>query len=92
MTRAKAAALSAAFAAAPLVAANGDEYQFIDPTTYPAANVSHSALSDAVAFDTGVLSAEGGAEDLEARSRSDEYSAAIALDTTKVAPFVIFIR
>ena len=90
--KAATAALSAAMAAAPLAATNGDEYQFIDPTTYPAANVSHSALSDAITLDTGVLSEVSVADDLEARSRSDECSAAIALNATKVHTFIISIQ
>ena len=90
--KAAATAIAAAMATAPLAATNGDEYQFIDPTTYPAANVSHSALSGAIALDTGVLSAVGATDDLEARSRSDECSAAIALNATKLKTFIISIR
>ena len=92
-TKAAAAALSAAFVAAPLAAANGDEYQFIDPTTYPAENPSHSMMSDEVALETGALRVMGDAETLEARSRTHGYSAAIALNAQKWTPgFIISVR
>ena len=90
--RAATAALTAAMAAAPIAAANGDEYQFIDPATYPAANVSHSASSDAIMLTAGAVPAFGGSDDLEARSRSSDSSVAIALDTTKFQATMIFIR
>ena len=91
--KAAAAALSAAFVAAPLAAANGDEYQFIDPTTYPAENPSHSMMSDEVALETGALRVMGDAETLEARSRTHGYSAAIALNAQKWTPgFIISVR
>ena len=91
--KAAAAALSAAFVAAPLAAANGDEYQFIDPTTYPAENPSHSMMSDEVALETGALRVMGDAETLEARSRTYGYSAAIALNAQKWTPgFIISVR
>ena len=89
--KAAAAALSAAMAAAPLAAANGDEYQFIDPTTYPAANVSHSARSAAITVDAGALRVASASDDLEARSRTKCSSNVIELETTKFnAMLIIF--
>ena len=90
--KAAAAALSAAFVAAPLAAANGDEYQFII-SGYPADNPSHSMMSDEVALETGALRVMGDAETLEARSRTYGYSAAIALNAQKWTPgFIISVR
>lgn len=91
--KAAAAALTAAFATAPLAAANGDEYQFIDPTTYPAENPSHSIMSGEVLLETGALRVMGDADTLEARSRTQCYSAAIALNAQKWTPgFVISVK
>ena len=87
--KAAAAALSAAFVAAPLAAANGDEYQFVDPTTYPAANPSHSAMSDECELETGALRVMADADALEARSCTMDYSSAIALDASKWTPGLI---
>ena len=89
--KAATAALTAAMAAAPLAAANGDEYQFIDPTTYPAKNVSYSARSSAVTVDAGALRIAGAPDDLEARSRTRGASAAILLDATKFHGSVLFV-
>ena len=89
--KAATAALTAAMAAAPLAAANGDEYQFIDPTTYPAENVSYSARSSAVTVDAGALRIAGAPDDLEARSRTRGASAAILLDATKFHGSVLFV-
>ena len=87
-----AAALTAAMAAAPLAAANGDEYQFIDPTTYPAANVSHSARSAAMELETGALRIAAAAGGLEARSRIKGASSAIALETSKFHALLIIFH
>ena len=83
------AALSAAMAAVPLAAANGDDYQFIDPTTYPAANVRHSAKSSPVAIETGAMRITGATDDLEARSHARGVSSAIALNASKMNTFFI---
>ncbi len=96
MTRKKAAvaALTAAMAAAPLEAANGDEYQFIvsgDPVA--AATVgSSSARSDEITLETGALRVAGSADDLEARSRTAVASVAIALNATKFRTFIMTVR
>ena len=96
MTRKKAAAaaLTAAITAAPLAAANGDEYQFIvsgDPIA--AATVgSSSAISDEITLETGALRVVGSADDLEARSRTTGASVAIALNATKFRTFIMSVR
>ena len=91
--KAAAAALTAAFAAsAPLAAANGDEYQFIAPASYPAENPSYPAVSDAIALETGAMRTAGMAGELEARSRSSGFSSAIALNAMKFRIFIITIR
>ena len=90
--KAAAAALTAAMAAAPLAAANGDEYQFIDPATYPAANVSHSARSAAMELETGALRVASAAGGLEARSRTRGASNAIALETSKFHALLIIFH
>ena len=96
MTRRKAAAaaLTAAMAAAPLAAANGDEYQFIvsgDPVAAETAG-SSSASSDEITLETGALRVAGTANDLEARSRSNGASIAIALNATKFRTFIMTFR
>lgn len=90
--KAAAAALSVAFAAAPLMGANGDEYQFIDPDTYPAANYSHKASSSVVSLNAGAVPVAGVAVDLEARSRSNGISAAITLNATQFRGFYISFK
>ena len=89
--KAAAAALTAAFTAAPLASASGDEYQFIDPTTYPAENVSYSARSSAIELDTGALRVASVSDNLEARSRTKGASAAILLDATKWHGMIISV-
>ena len=95
MTRKKAAAaaLTAAITAAPLAAANGDEYQFIvsgDPIA--AANPSYPAASGATTLETGAMRIAGTAGELEARSRSNGASVAIALNSTKFRTFIMTFR
>ena len=96
MTRKKAAAaaLTAAMAAAPLAAANGDEYQFIisgDPIAAAIAR-SCSEPSDAITLETGALRVAGTANDLEARSRSNGASIAIALNAMMFRTFIMTVR
>ena len=77
---------------APIATADGDGYQFIDDTTYPALNVSHSALSPAITLETGAIRVLGSAERLEARSRSQRMSDAIRLNALKLSLFIITFR
>ena len=89
--RAAAAALTAAITTAPLAAANGDEYQFIDPATYPARNESYTARSSATTIDAGALRVASVSDNLEARSRTKGASAAILLDATKWHGMIISV-
>ena len=89
--KAAAAALTAAMAAAPLAAANGDEYQFII-SGYPAVNYSHKASSTAVTLNAGAIPVAGVSGDLEARSHSSGRSAAITLDALPFKGFYMSIR
>ena len=96
MKRKKAAAVALAAAAAtmvtaPLASANGDEYQFIDPATWPADNPSYSAKSTAIALEAGALRVSGASGDLEARSRSRKSSNVIALDSTKFHALMVIV-
>ena len=92
MRRPAMAALSAALAAAPLAAANGDEYQFIDPTTYPAANYSYATSSSAITLNAGAVPVAGVSGDLEARSRSNSSSTAIMLNALPFKGSYLTIR
>ena len=74
--KAATAALAAAFTAAPLASASGDEYQFIDPTT---------------AVDSGALRVASVSDNLEARSRTKGASSAIMLDATKWHGMIISV-
>ena len=90
--KAAAAALTAAMAATPLAAANGDEYQFIDPTTYPAANYSYATSSSAITLNAGAVPVAGVSGDLEARSRSNSSSTAIMLNALPFKGCYLTIR
>lgn len=85
------AAVATALVTSTLASANGDEYQFIDPTTYPAANESYSARSSAITVDAGALRVASVSDYLEARSRTRGASAAIPLDATKFHGSVIYV-
>ena len=90
--KAAAAALTAAMAATPLAAANGDEYQFIDPPTYPAANYSYATSSSAITLNAGAVPVAGVSGDLEARSRSNSSSTAIMLNALPFKGCYLTIR
>lgn len=79
-------------AGVPMGAANGGEYQFIDPSSYPAANASYSSRSVGVQLNTGALRVACKATGLEARSRSKMASAAGALKATKFSTFILTFR
>jgi hypothetical protein len=92
--KAAAAALSAAMAVAPLGAVNGDEYPFIlsgDPSAAETVGCS-SVSSTAITLRTGALRIAGDAADLEARSRSNGASVAIALNARKVLGVIMTLR
>ena len=89
--KAAAAALTAAIAAAPLAAANGDEYQFII-SGYPAANYSHTENSSAITLNAGAVPVVSAAGDMEARSHSDGTSTAITLNALPFKGFYMSIK
>ena len=89
--RAALASVATILSTAPLSSANGDEYQFVDPTTYPAENVSYSARSAAIAVDAGALRVASVSDNLETRSRTKGASAAILLDATKWHGMIISV-
>ena len=95
MTRkmAAAAALSAAMAAAPLAAANGDEYQFIVSGEVVAATTGCSADSSATAALVSGPLADGVLYDseLEARYRTMDESNTCSLRSDR-AGFIISFR
>ena len=89
------AAMSAALAAAPLAAANGDEYQFIisgDPVAAETAGISSSS-SETVPLTVGTLS-DGFVHEseFEARSRTVDESATSALRFDKFKSIIISFR
>lgn len=93
--KAAVAALTAAMAAAPLAAANGDEYQFIisgDPIAAETADCS-SASSATAALTVGTLS-DGFVCDseFEARSRTTDESSARALRSDKFKGMIISFK
>ena len=97
MTKRKAAtaALTAAIAAAPLAAANGDEYQFIvsgDPVAAETAGISSSS-SETVPLTVGTLS--GGfvhESEFEARSRTVDESSTNVLRSDKFKGIIISVK
>ena len=90
--RAATAALTAAMAAAPIAAANGDEYQFIDPATYPAANVSYPSASEPTALVPGAIVATADASGTDLRSGTSDASEGIALRSDKALAIMIVVR
>ena len=91
-TKAAAAALSVAMAAAPLAAADVEAYQYIISTPYPEANVHHSSASEPTMLDSGALRVAGVSKELEARYRSCASSFAVALNALEFKTFIITVR
>ena len=94
-TKAAAAALASAMAAAPLTAARGDGYQYIlsgDPVAAETAD-SSSASSATSSLTNGTL-ADGYvlASELEARSRTTGESALTALRSDKFNATIIIFK
>ena len=91
--KAAAAALTAAMAAAPLAAANGDEYQFIisgDPVAAETED-SCSASSEATALTSGTLADEIVYDsELEARYRTMDDSNTCSLRSDKAGLVISF--
>ena len=91
-SKAAAAALSVAMAAAPLSAADDDSYRYIISTPYPEANVYPSAVSAPSSIDAGAYRVAGVAKELEARFRSCSRSVVIALNAMEFKTFIITFR
>ena len=92
--KAAAAALTAAIAAAPLAAANGDEYQFIisgDPVAAKTVNSSESA-SIGTALVTSTRTSPTAAASLEARYRTFDESVGIKLRTDSPKGMIISVK
>ena len=89
----KAAALTGAIAlaAAQPAATAGDGYQFI-VSGYPAANPSHSDVSDGASLAVGVLGDISAADALEARARASDDSAGTALRSDEFTAMMIIFR
>ena len=92
--KAAAAALTAAIAAAPLAAANGDEYQFIisgDPVAAETVDTSESA-SIGTALVTSTRTSPTAAASLEARYRTFDESVGIKLRTDSPKGMIISVK
>lgn len=84
-----AAAVSAAFLM-PLVAADDGWTGYVNPSTYPAENPHHSAASQVVSVNTGLVPGVGSLESLEARyCTSQESFGTISYDPRKFGTIII---
>ena len=92
--KAAAAALTAAMAAAPLAAANGDEYQFIVSGELVAVTTGCSSDSSETSSLTSGTFADGVVSDsvLEARNRTMDESATSALRSDKFKGMIISVK
>ena len=90
--KAAAAALSAAFVAAPLAAANGDEYQFIISGEIVAVTEGCSSDSSSTTLLTSGTLADGVVYDseLEARYRTSDESNTSSLSSDKIGMVILF--
>ena len=90
--KAAAAALTAAFAAAPLAAANGDEYQFIVSGELVAVTGGCSSCSSSTTSLTSGTLADGIVYDseLEARYRTTDESNTCSLSSDKIGMIILF--
>ena len=86
-----AAAFAAAMLVVPLVAANGDDYQYI-VSGYPVANPSQSLASESIPLATGRYARRSVEAPLEARYRTWDESDGIALRSNKARGMTICIR
>lgn len=86
-----AAVLTGTLALSATTPTRADGYQFI-VSGYPAADPSHSAASGGTALAAGVLSDTSAADALEARARTSEDSAGIALRSDKYRSMMLIIR
>ena len=87
----KAAALTGALALAAATPTRADGYQYI-VSGYPAANPSHSDVSGGTSLGVGVLGDVSEASALEARARTCDDSAGIALRSDEYNAMMIIFR
>ena len=87
----KAAALMGAAALAAATPVRADGYQFI-VSGYPAANPSHSDVSSGTSLAVGALASTSASADLEARARTCDDSAGIALRSDEYRAMMIIFR
>ena len=87
----KAAALMGATALAATTPVRADGYQFI-VSGYPAANPSQSAVSSGTSLAVGALASTSASADLEARARTCDDSAGIALRSDEYRAMMIIFR
>ena len=86
-----AAALTGAIALAAATPVRADGYQFI-VSGYPAANPSHSDVSDGTSLAAGPLGDVSAADALEARYRTSGESAGIALRSDEYKAMIILFK
>ena len=87
----KAAALTGAIALAAATPTRADGYQFI-VSGYPAANPSHSDVSDGTSLAAGPLGDMSAANTLEARARTCDDSAGTALRSDEFKAMIIIFK
>ena len=87
----KAAALMGAAALAASTPTRADGYQFI-VSGYPAENPCRSAVSSGSSLAVGALGDVSAADTLEARARTRDDSAGIALRSDKYTAMIIVIK
>ena len=86
-----AAVLTGTLALSAATPTRADGYQFI-VSGYPASDPCHSAVSGGTALAAGVLADTSAADTLEARARTSEDSAGIALRSDKYRGMMLIIR
>ncbi len=69
-----------------------DSYQFINPATYPAPNVSNATASASTALETSTRGTPASAMALDARYRTIDESCSIALRSDKFRGAVLSVR
>ena len=87
-----AATVVAAVTMAAFLPSMADTYQFINPATYPAPNVSKSAVSVGTAIETATRRTPASAMELEARYRTADESCGVALRSDEARGAIILLR
>jgi len=68
-----------------------DDYQFIDPSTYPAENVSYPAYSPGASFETSTRRVPSGGGCVESRNRTQAVSAGCSIRSDKFYATMIIL-